>query len=69
MPTDYARTDLTCKKKVLIAIPPRLLAETDAIAKAEYRTRSDLIREALRRYGENFRKTRLSVVVNTDAAE
>lgn len=37
-------------KKVLIAIPSGLLAQADAIAQVEHRNRSDLIREALRRY-------------------
>lgn len=37
-------------KKVLIALPPAMLKQVDEIAKAEHRTRSDLIREALRRY-------------------
>lgn len=69
MPTNYTRAELTCPRKILIAMPPALLIEIDAIAKAEYRTRSDLIREALRRYSENFRRTRLSVAVNTDAID
>jgi len=43
-------------KKVLIALPPAMLEQVDYIAQAEHRTRSDLIREALRRYLENFRR-------------
>ncbi|MBS2008242.1 MAG: ribbon-helix-helix protein, CopG family [Cyanobacteria bacterium SZAS TMP-1] len=36
--------------KVLVTIPPAMLTQVDAVAKLEHRTRSDLIREALRRY-------------------
>ncbi len=44
-------------KKVLIALPHRMLEEVDFIADYEHRTRSDLIREALRRYTDSFRKS------------
>ena len=44
-------------KKVLIALPPAMLQQVDHIAQCEHRTRSDLIREALRRYLDNFRRT------------
>jgi metal-responsive CopG/Arc/MetJ family transcriptional regulator len=44
-------------KKVLIALPPAMLEQADFVAQAEHRTRSDLIREALRRYLDNFRRT------------
>lgn len=37
-------------KKVLVALPPKMLEEIDFTAQMEHRTRSDLIREALRRY-------------------
>ena len=43
-------------KKVLVALPPGLLEQIDFIAHAEHRTRSDLIREALRRYSDNFKR-------------
>ena len=43
-------------KKVLIALPPLMLEQVDFIAQTEHRTRSDLIREALRRYLDNFRR-------------
>lgn len=52
-------------KKVLIALPPAMLEQVDFIAKCEHRTRSDLIREALRRYLENFRRNQ-SVRVDLD---
>jgi metal-responsive CopG/Arc/MetJ family transcriptional regulator len=42
-------------KKVLVAMPPKMLEQIDYIALAEHRTRSDLIREALRRYLSAFR--------------
>ena len=51
-------------KKVLVALPPGLLEQIDFVAQVEHRTRSDLIREALRRYIETFKRTqgpRLSV--------
>lgn len=41
-------------KKVLIALPPAMLQRVDEIAGNEHRTRSDLIREALRRYMQEF---------------
>ena len=40
-------------KKVLIALPIKMLEEIDALATTEHRTRADLIREALRRYLAN----------------
>jgi metal-responsive CopG/Arc/MetJ family transcriptional regulator len=43
-------------KKVLVALPPTMIKEIDAVALAEHRSRSDLIREALRRYIEVFRR-------------
>lgn len=46
-------------KKVLIALPPAMLDQVDQVAHIEHRTRSDLIRESLRRYLDNFRKSRL----------
>lgn len=42
-------------KKVLVALPPGLLEDIDFIADVEHRTRSELIREALRRYINSFR--------------
>lgn len=52
-------------KKVLIALPPAMLEIVDFIAKVEHRTRSDLIREALRRYIETFRRTNSPGYINT----
>lgn len=43
-------------KKVLVALPPAMLQEIDSIARAEHRTRSDLFREALRRYMLEFKR-------------
>jgi metal-responsive CopG/Arc/MetJ family transcriptional regulator len=40
-------------KKVLVALPPGMLVKMDEIAVREHRTRSDLIREAMRRYMRN----------------
>ena len=36
--------------KVMISLPDQFLSEVDQIAKSEQRTRSELIREALREY-------------------
>jgi len=36
--------------KVMISVPDEFLSEVDEVAKAEHRTRSELIREALREY-------------------
>lgn len=44
-------------KKVLVALPPGLLEQIDSVAQVEHRTRSDLIREALRRYIDGFKRT------------
>jgi metal-responsive CopG/Arc/MetJ family transcriptional regulator len=44
-------------KKVLVALPAKLLEMIDYIAVAECRNRSDLIREALRRYVDNFNRS------------
>jgi metal-responsive CopG/Arc/MetJ family transcriptional regulator len=46
-------------KKVLVALPPSLLEKIDFAAQAASRTRSDLIRESLRRYIDNFNRQRL----------
>ncbi|MBN9394657.1 MAG: ribbon-helix-helix protein, CopG family [Candidatus Melainabacteria bacterium] len=43
-------------KKVLVALPPGLLEQIDFVASTEHRTRSDLIREALRRYIDTFKR-------------
>lgn len=43
-------------KKVLVALPPGLLEQIDFVAMVEHRNRSDLIRESLRRYLDNFRR-------------
>ena len=43
-------------KKVLVALPPGLLEQVDFVAQAEHRNRSDLVREALRRYIEEFKR-------------
>jgi metal-responsive CopG/Arc/MetJ family transcriptional regulator len=46
-------------KKVLVALPSGLLEQVDFVAQVEHRTRSDLIREALRRYIDQFKRTQL----------
>jgi metal-responsive CopG/Arc/MetJ family transcriptional regulator len=49
-------------KKVLIALTPAMLEQIDIIAFSEHRTRSDLIREALRRYMDTFKRTNLYAI-------
>jgi hypothetical protein len=44
------------RKKILLALPPSLLEQTDFVARCEHRTRSDCVREALRLYIDNFRR-------------
>ena len=44
-------------KKVLVALPPGLLEQIDFVAQIEHRNRSDLIREALRRYIDQFKRS------------
>jgi metal-responsive CopG/Arc/MetJ family transcriptional regulator len=46
-------------QKVLIALPPKMLEQVDYVAMIEHRTRSDLIREALRRYLAAFKANAL----------
>lgn len=43
--------------KILVALQPAMLHQIDQIATVEHRTRSDLIREALRRYISEFNRT------------
>lgn len=43
-------------KKILIALPFGMLEQADYIAQFEHRSRSDLIRECIRRYINQFRK-------------
>lgn len=53
-------------KKVLVALPAGLLEQVDFVAQVEHRSRSDLIREALRRYIENFKRSQsLKMSVST----
>ena len=57
-------------KKVLIALPPAMLEQIDFIAQCEHRNRSDLIRESLRRYLENFKRNQHAhLVVSTNPVE
>lgn len=43
-------------RKILISVPDLLLVEADAVAACESRTRSDLVREAIRRYVSEFNR-------------
>jgi metal-responsive CopG/Arc/MetJ family transcriptional regulator len=43
-------------KKVLVALPPDFLKALDYISRVEHRTRSDTIREAVRKYIDYFKQ-------------
>lgn len=45
-------------KKVCIKLPTSLVTDIDAVAEVEYRTRTNLIQEALRIYIANFESDR-----------
>ena len=49
-------------KKVLMVLPPGLLEQVDSVALAEHRNRSDLVREALRRYIQEFERAQTSAL-------
>jgi len=56
-------------KKVLIALPPGLLEQVDFVAQVEHRNRSDLIREALRRYLDEFKRKQSTPNLGKSKAE
>lgn len=56
-------------KKILLAVPPTLLHKVDLMARCESRTRSDLMREALRRYYEQFLQVHPSAVESLENAQ
>lgn len=56
-------------KKVLIALHPGMLEQVDFIAESEHRTRSELIRESLRRYLENFKRVQGTQVSTSRQAD
>lgn len=53
-------------KKVLVALPPGLLEQVDFVAQVELRNRSDLIRESLRRYIDEFKRRQSPHVLVSD---
>lgn len=55
-------------KKVLIALPPAMLIQIDYVAQVEHRTRSDLVREALRRYLDQFKRAQMAPGASGDSA-
>lgn len=65
---DYNDVALRAPKKILIALPPAMLQQVDVIAGAEHRTRSDLVREALRRYIAGFQRERITLVSTEETA-
>ena len=53
-------------KKVLVALPPGLLEQVDFVAQVEQRNRSDLIRESLRRYIQEFNRKQQMHMIKTE---
>jgi CopG family transcriptional regulator / antitoxin EndoAI len=53
-------------KKVLVALPPGLLEQADFVAQVEQRNRSDLIRESLRRYIQEFNRQQQMHMIKTE---
>lgn len=49
-------------RKILVAFAPALLEQLDFVASVEHRSRSDLVRECVRRYLEVFRKSYYPIV-------
>ena len=47
--------------KVMISLPEKFLSEVDKAAQSEHRTRSDLIREALREYLRGGKQSRMLI--------
>jgi len=47
--------------KVMISLPEGFLSEVDKAAKSEHRTRSDLIREALREYLSAGKRSKIPI--------
>lgn len=52
-------------KKALVHFPYGLLEEVEALARQEHRNRSDLIREATRRYIENAKRTKSTLALES----
>lgn len=50
-------------KKILLAMPLKMLEQVDTLALVEHRNRSDLLREAVRRYLQNANHQNQSVVI------
>ena len=46
----------TAHKKFSVSLPLELFEQAEAVRKAEHRTRSELVREALRSYIDRFRR-------------
>lgn len=54
-------------KTINLSLPEDLLKDVDKVAKAEYRSRSDLMREALRRYVLRQQFDQLTEVFSAEA--
>lgn len=55
---DILLVEVIYMAKVLVTLPDEFLSEVDGVAKEEHRSRSELIREALRRYLDATRQSR-----------
>lgn len=56
-------------KTITISLPPEMLEQVERLMKEEGRTKSELLREALRRYVEEREWERLYRVIETTAKE
>ena len=54
-------------KKFSVSLPPELYEQAEAVRMAEHRTRSELVREALRSYIDRFRRIRVVEPTNPEA--
>lgn len=55
-------------KKILVVFPPGMLEQIDQTAAREHRNRSDLIREAVRRYLDSSRRTQGTMPLDGNAS-
>jgi CopG family transcriptional regulator/antitoxin EndoAI len=59
---------MSVPRTVTISLPPRLAREVDRIARAEHRSRSELLREAFRQYVARLERWERVFAAGRDAA-
>lgn len=60
---------MTDSKRIMVSLPVSLLQEVDGLTSSEKKNRSELIKEAMRFYLEEKRKTRLKEQMRTGYLE